>query len=407
MSKVNVEAGQWWTDIQGADPKHRLLVRGLTQTGHVICEWNGGSVSTLGMNYFLQYKKPLPKCTGWDWEPMIYPQYRETTNTHDFAYVRVDGPRRVTYILIDGTPEVEQWSSAVAVDNILARPKLTKEQAEALVTQRPDDWVVQDKVRERVGIDQWRYVNGCSAGSWRDSAAKQFSYGWHGDVDSIGPRLELRCRRKELPTTAESRVKYPQYWSTHNPSSYAYLEQLSETEFRMVRLDGSPEDTKMGNPELRYRVSLTKEQAEMKIVDESMSAKNWFAESAAEPKEVPTLPLGPCHELLGPNDVPDSTTEHNYTDCNTGWRKTNTTCWFELGRTVEWYQVNKYSTVVFRRPVKPPTTRTVRVHIVEMSDGPDARFVSVGTSDSDLARMRKNWKTVHVLKTDEYEVSCE
>lgn len=68
MSKVNVEAGQWWTDIQGADPKHRLLVRGLTQTGHVICEWNGGSVSTLGMNYFLQYKKPLPKCTGWDWE---------------------------------------------------------------------------------------------------------------------------------------------------------------------------------------------------------------------------------------------------------------------------------------------------------------------------------------------------
>lgn len=145
----------------------------------------------------------------------------------------------------------------------------------------------------------------------------------------------------------------------------------------------------------------------MKIVDESMSAKNWFAESAAEPKEVPTLPPGPCHELLGPNDVPDSTTEHNYTDCNTGWRKTNTTCWFELGRTVEWYQVNKYSTVVFRRPVKPPTTRTVRVHIVEMSDGPDARFVSVGASDSDLARMRKNWKTVHVLKTDEYEVSCE
>jgi hypothetical protein len=206
-------------------------------------------------------------------------------------------------------------------------------------------------------------------------------------MDQVGSRLELRCRRKDLPPVAVPRVKYPLYWSTHNPMQYAYLEQLSETESRMVRMDGTREDKKVDNPDLQFRVSLTKEQAEAKVL---------------KPKDVPTLPTGPDHELMGESEVPDSTTEHNYTDCNTGWRKSAGCVWFEPGRTVGWYRANRYYTIVFRRPKKKTTKVTLTTFVY--GDSLPPMFLSTTTNPDDLDRVRLSWKYCSVLKTEEFEV---
>ncbi len=68
----------------------------------------------------------------------------------------------------------------------------------------PDDWVTQDRVRERPGVDQWRFINRDAVGVWNDCINGQSAYGFHGDVDEFGSRLEIRCRRKDLPPLPES-----------------------------------------------------------------------------------------------------------------------------------------------------------------------------------------------------------
>lgn len=67
----------------------------------------------------------------------------------------------------------------------------------------PDDWVTQDRVPERVGIDQWRFVYGNSRPSeWETSNKSQTRYNSHGDVVN-NCVCELRCRRKDLPPLPE------------------------------------------------------------------------------------------------------------------------------------------------------------------------------------------------------------
>lgn len=71
-----------------------------------------------------------------------------------------------------------------------------------------DDWVTQDVVPIRVGVDEFRYV--CEDGSLyggRDFMLSQqndnFHQNVHGWIDQKGDRIELRCRRKDLPKPPE------------------------------------------------------------------------------------------------------------------------------------------------------------------------------------------------------------
>lgn len=129
---LEVKAGQWWAEKGATAKDERILVRGITSTGQVICEWKGGVASSLRMDYFLQYKEHLPECTGWDWEPEVYPQYRETYEPDEFAFVRLDSPTQFTYVRKDGTedpPDRHQY----ALEQINKRTKLTEAEALARI----------------------------------------------------------------------------------------------------------------------------------------------------------------------------------------------------------------------------------------------------------------------------------
>lgn len=69
------------------------------------------------------------------------------------------------------------------------------------IAESPDDWVTQDRVPARLGIDQECWSN------WRHDAWSTVSKGQlcyakgmkHGDIDHMEDKLSLRCRRKDLP----------------------------------------------------------------------------------------------------------------------------------------------------------------------------------------------------------------
>jgi len=67
-------------------------------------------------------------------------------------------------------------------------------------TDSPDDWVTQDLVPGRPGIDQWRWWRQDETDSgWGWSRLSQSVNQMHGFIDSDGDRFEIRCRRKDLP----------------------------------------------------------------------------------------------------------------------------------------------------------------------------------------------------------------
>jgi hypothetical protein len=73
----------------------------------------------------------------------------------------------------------------------------------AAPVESPDDWVTQDRVQERPGIDEWRMYteeNGKRTGEamWNLSSIGQTWFGKHGDKRGACT-MEVRCRRKDLP----------------------------------------------------------------------------------------------------------------------------------------------------------------------------------------------------------------
>lgn len=127
-----VKAGQWWTDKGSVAGRHRILVLGVTRTLNVVVEYPNGSSSNLPMDYFQKYKEHLPECTGWDWEPEAYPQYRESYMPNVWAFVRLDSPAQYTYVRLDGTEDPNQ-EHRPGWDHINGRPKLTEAEALAKI----------------------------------------------------------------------------------------------------------------------------------------------------------------------------------------------------------------------------------------------------------------------------------
>jgi hypothetical protein len=259
VESVKIEKGQWWTEKNHTDKRHRILVHGMAVGGRIICESMDGCVYGLPVDYMLRNKERLVDCDGWDWVPVVYPQYFETTVPDVYAYVRVDSPKLLSFIKHDGSVE----SSSAAMPSIAA---------------------------------------------------------------------------------------------------------------------------------VRKRVKLTEEQALARVLRHK---------TVAEP--IPTLPTGPDHELMDASDVPDINSEHNYTDCNTGWRKSSGCVWFEPGRTVGWYRANKYYTIVFRRP-KQKKTMKLSLTTFAYGDSLPPTFSSTTINPNDVEQIRKNWKYCIVLKTEEFEV---
>lgn len=159
----------------------------------------------------------LPDCDSFDWKAEVFPQYwttlvtysndRESNRPEATAFVIRTSKVEWNTVQKDGVHGPSMGESSRWNEN--HRTQLTKEQAEALLLPKEstDDWVIQNIAPARVGIDQYRYPTSGTIRKrdWHDvTYADHFSStDFHGKVN-FGNRLELRCRRKDLPVAAEN-----------------------------------------------------------------------------------------------------------------------------------------------------------------------------------------------------------
>ena len=140
-----------------------------------------------------------------------FPQWYVSPFWMATAYIKRVDEETAVRVSIEGDEKTEKpWSKhgkeCVESGNYT---KTTQADAEARVTKKlklepaesPDDWVTQDRVTPRTEIDQFRWVGtdcGSPNGEWRIPR-----YNWrtfkHGQEMPDETRLEVRCRRKDLP----------------------------------------------------------------------------------------------------------------------------------------------------------------------------------------------------------------
>jgi hypothetical protein len=243
-------AGEWWEIGSG----FRVRVIGRKLDGIFLCEEMSGKVDRFDIKN--AHWTHLPDCDSFDWKPEVFPQYWTTldrqsnspmatafiirTSKHEWNLVRKDG--------VHGTfmGEVSNWSPS-------GRTQLTKEQAEALLLPKesPEDWVVQDLLPARIGIDQFRYPTSgqIRIRDWNDvTPGDRFSSkDFHGKVNS-GNALELRCRRKDMERPkAETRTVVIIRWlcwnedgkerlihAANRPSGFLNCENRGEEKFEVT-----------------------------------------------------------------------------------------------------------------------------------------------------------------------------
>jgi hypothetical protein len=166
-----------------------------------------------------------PLCNGWEW---VVPERQETSESadqlllltaeHDYLKsamknVRTEmrkvfgvTTRRFASICGVTCEQLSKWTGDVPEEKPDFLCKIDEQNCSAPAS--PEDWVTQDKVPARPGIDErrYRYSDG-SCGAWDDSAVMNWSKpAKHGDRSLGGSSavVELRCRRKDYPTVAET-----------------------------------------------------------------------------------------------------------------------------------------------------------------------------------------------------------
>lgn len=202
-------------------------------------------------------------------------------NLYSPGYYRCDSQYKVWHIAPEGTEKQQTPASTLSQKAIWT--EVTEAQAKARINpvESPDDWVVQDRVPARPGIDR---------GWWSsDDPPADKSYCWavlenignglvHGYRNDIGLTLSVFCRRKDLPAVPEPAEEFPQYWTTicGPSSSIAYIKRIDEKTIVSVKKDGTevPDNVLEWNPELRKR--LTKEEASALLTPEAETFPQWY-----------------------------------------------------------------------------------------------------------------------------------
>lgn len=203
------EVGEWW-EYNGV----RIYIAGKTVAGALVCEHKGQGLSQMRQG---DWWKHLVGCTGFDWVEETYPQYWTSLDNPEldgFVYAVRTGPAEwgdFYFVGADGSTtgniSGSRWRPEV-------RTQITKEQADKLLKDRrkakeDDEWVTQDRVPDRPGIDEWRWVgkNGpCS--NWYKSKKGQARFEMHGTIDeATGQIFEVRCRKKDLPPMPEEKFE--------------------------------------------------------------------------------------------------------------------------------------------------------------------------------------------------------
>ena len=215
-------AGEWW-EKDGC----RVRVVGHRLDGAAITETHGGFIGLLRV---IEGWKHLTGCDSFEWQPETFPQwyvsgcdepwiahaYLKRISCNTYERYRHNGEKDTNEIW--GGPENGIVSGGYwkQVTQAEAESRIKKPEP----VESPDDWVTQDRVPDRPGIDQWRWVyGGKSEGDWRDTRSDSDIYLKHGYVDAAMDRFEVRCRRKDLPSMPQETPKpsYVRLW-THRTS---------------------------------------------------------------------------------------------------------------------------------------------------------------------------------------------
>jgi hypothetical protein len=226
MSGKKPQAGEWWR----CDDNSIARVVGVKINGVVAAEHECGTMTFHSRTNLWTH---LPDCTGFDWQPETFPQYYINVKWGfcDAAYVVRD--TKTTYYGVQENgerhPATLEWDAVN--DQLVVQldwKQVTQAEAESRVkkpepVESPDDWVTQDRVPARPGIDQRAYLRATDtevdADGWMDAAAMQWSQmPIHGHRVN-GFTIQVRCRRRDLPPIPQKTPKpnYVRLW-THRTS---------------------------------------------------------------------------------------------------------------------------------------------------------------------------------------------
>ena len=265
MSKIKPQAGEWWS-YNGV----RVYVVGVTLTGHTVCEYHDRSIAKLLVGDWWQH---LPDCKGFDWKPepeIVYPVWCVPTTQNALslkdrkavACFRYDTKESGKTFHCDGTSF--EWNAGW-LDTTTMRV-VSKEEALARITSvvfdpktftsdwgpfpksaepDPEEWVTQDRVPARLGIDQESWIRTRDPIHWRDLAPigpAAVGKMMHGQKDSFGDMLLLRCRRKDLPPLPEqppkpNRIPVRLYWYDGNVVARYGHTPPTDPSFVEIKLD--------------------------------------------------------------------------------------------------------------------------------------------------------------------------
>jgi hypothetical protein len=192
-------AGEWWEIASG----FRVRIIGRKLDGIFLCEEMGGKVNRFDIKN--AHWNHLPDCDSFEWKPEVFPQYWTTLNRESKlpeSAAFVIRTNKINWNIVWKNGDNGIAMGAVSKWSPSGRTQITKEQAEALLLPKesPDDWVVQDRVPARAGIDERRFTT-VSTGymeGWNE-VKDSWSAGLMHGSERGGQAVEVRCRRKDLP----------------------------------------------------------------------------------------------------------------------------------------------------------------------------------------------------------------
>ena len=199
--------GQWYrlNGHHGCDQIVFLI--GFRRNGLAICEVDECATSAVYVDK--NEWEHLPDCDSFDWQPEAFPQWYVCGNNHGWgitAYVVRDTSK--TYFCVEANGETKEsadytWDQELVTCGFWKQ--VTQAEAESRVNkpepvESPEDWVTQDRVGARPGIDERRFtalVTG-QVQPWNEVKTSWSAGMMHGD-ERGGEKIEVRCRRRNLP----------------------------------------------------------------------------------------------------------------------------------------------------------------------------------------------------------------
>jgi hypothetical protein len=150
------------------------------------------------------------------WPKWYTLNYREKFPFGPWCIKRLSPTDGIRFELLDGKQTQENVKCTFIAESWI---EVTEAEALARVTPHepvdsPDDWMTQDRVPARDGIDQRRYkYSDHEFGSWDDAACMAWGENEpriHGTKHGSSS-LELRCRRKDLPVKQPATERIPDH----------------------------------------------------------------------------------------------------------------------------------------------------------------------------------------------------